>query len=100
MITDGKALIWIRDLKIHFPAGGAGLFRRSKSIVKAVDGGSLEIQAGATMGLVGESGFGKTTLRRAILRLVAPTAGKILFRDHAQAPLRARQKQAPRPRLP
>ena len=99
MTTNGKALISIKDLKVHFPAAGAGLFRRSSSIVKAVDGVNLEIQAGETMGLVGESGCGKTTLGRAILRLVEPAAGQILFRDQDLAQLGAREMRAQRRHL-
>ncbi|MFN2576889.1 MAG: ABC transporter ATP-binding protein [Pyrinomonadaceae bacterium] len=99
MTTNGKALISIKDLKVHFPAGGAGIFRRSKRVVKAVDGVSLEILPGETMGLVGESGCGKTTLGRAILRLVEPTAGQILFRDQDLAQLGAREMRAHRRRL-
>jgi len=99
MTTNGKALISIKDLKVHFPAGGAGMFRRSSRIVKAVDGVSLEIQAGETMGLVGESGCGKTTLGRAILRLVEPTAGQILFRDQDLARLSGAEMRAHRRRL-
>src|SRR2546421_5477400 len=99
MITSGKALISIKDLKVHFPAGGAGLFRRSNRIVRAVDGVSLDIQAGETMGLVGESGCGKTTLGRAILRLVEPTSGRILFRDQDLAQLRPSEMRAHRRRL-
>ena len=95
----GKALISIKDLKVHFPARGAGMFRGSSRIVKAVDGVSLEIQAGETMGLVGESGCGKTTLGRAILRLVEPTAGQILFRDQDLAQLSAAEMRAHRRRL-
>ena len=95
----GKALISIKDLKVHFPARGAGMFRRSSRIVKAVDGVSLEIQAGETMGLVGESGCGKTTLGRAILRLVEPTGGQILFRDQDLAQLSAAEMRAHRRRL-
>src|SRR5438309_6700735 len=99
MTTNSKALISIKDLKVHFPAGGAGMFRRSSRIVKAVDGVSLEIQAGETMGLVGESGCGKTTLGRAILRLVEPTAGQILFRDQDLARLSGAEMRAHRRRL-
>jgi oligopeptide transport system ATP-binding protein len=67
-------LVSITDLKVHFNLG------RSR-IVKAVDGVSLDILSGETLGLVGESGCGKTTLGRAVLRLVEPTAGTVLFRD-------------------
>src|SRR5438552_3041600 len=99
MTADTKALISIKDLKVHFPAGAAGLFRRSSRVVKAVDGVSLEIQPGETMGLVGESGCGKTTLGRAILRLVEPTSGQILFRDQDLAQLRSREMRAHRRHL-
>src|SRR5438128_7843389 len=99
MSTTGIALMSIKDLKGHFPAGGAGMFRRSSRIVKAVDGVSLEIQAGETVGLVGESGCGKTTLGRAILRLVEPAAGQILFRDQDLAQLGAREMRAQRRHL-
>ena len=66
-------LVSIADLKVHFDLG-------RHRIVKAVDGVSLDIQPGETLGLVGESGCGKTTLGRAVLRLVEPTGGKVLFR--------------------
>jgi oligopeptide transport system ATP-binding protein len=72
------SLLDVRDLKVHFPVR-QGLFSRVKSFVRAVDGVSFEVQSGETVGLVGESGCGKTTLGRAIIRLIEPTAGQVLF---------------------
>ncbi len=72
------SLLKIDNLKIHFPVKG-GVFMRSVASCKAVDGVSLEIGKGETLGLVGESGCGKTTLGKAIVRLLKPTEGKIEF---------------------
>ena len=71
-------LIEVRDLTKHFPVRG-GLLQRVQGWVKAVDGVSLTIRSGETLGLVGESGCGKTTVGRCILRLIAPTSGEVLF---------------------
>jgi oligopeptide transport system ATP-binding protein len=71
-------LLEVRNLKVHFPVKH-GLFSRAKSFVKAVDDVSLTLAPGETLGLVGESGCGKTTMGRAIVRLIDPTAGKICF---------------------
>ncbi|UYP66747.1 ATP-binding cassette domain-containing protein [Thalassobacter stenotrophicus] len=70
------ALVQVRDLKMHFPIY-AGLFRRQVGSVKAVDGVSFDIMAGETLGLVGESGCGKSTCGRAVLRLYDITCGSI-----------------------
>src|SRR2546423_13631731 len=83
MDTEDNNLISIRDLKVHFPLAGAAWFGGSQSIVKAVDGVSLDIEAGETVGLGGESGCGKSTLGRAILRLIQRTSGLFLFTVHA-----------------
>ena len=70
----------IEDLKVHFPIK-AGVFRRTAGYIKAVDGVSLEIKKGETLGLVGESGCGKTTIGRAIVRLNEPNGGRIVLDD-------------------
>jgi len=71
-------LVEARDLVKHYPIRG-GIFMKEMASVKAVDGVDIAIKSGETLGLVGESGCGKTTLGRAILRLEEPTAGSILF---------------------
>jgi ABC-type oligopeptide transport system ATPase subunit len=70
-----EPLVRIQDLKVHFPTSQA----RNAPMVKAVDGVSFDVPRNTIVGLVGESGSGKTTTGRALLRLFAPTAGRILF---------------------
>ena len=74
------ALIEVKELKTYFPIR-QGLFSKEVDYVHAVDDVSFCIEKGETLGLVGESGCGKTTLGRSILRLVQPTAGQVLYRD-------------------
>ena len=74
------ALLEINDLKTYFPIR-SGLLSRHLGDVKAVDGVTLNVEDGETLGLVGESGCGKTTLGRSILRLIEPTEGQIIFED-------------------
>jgi peptide/nickel transport system ATP-binding protein len=68
----------VEDLRVHYPIR-AGLLQREIGRVRAVDGISLSILAGETLGLVGESGCGKTSFGQALVRMIAPTGGKILF---------------------
>jgi peptide/nickel transport system ATP-binding protein len=72
-------LLEIRDLQMHYPVS-SGIVKKSSGVVKAVDGVSFNIHEGETLGLVGESGCGKTTTGRAILRAVNPTGGSINYR--------------------
>jgi peptide/nickel transport system ATP-binding protein len=80
----------VRDLKVHFPVR-KGILQRTVAWVKAVDGVSFTVRRGRTLGLVGESGCGKTTTGRAILRLVRPTSGTVRFRDRDLSGLGARE---------
>src|SRR5213078_5220523 len=74
--TTGTTLVDVKGLKVHFPIKG-GIFNRTVANVKAVDGVDMFIQRGETLGLVGESGCGKSTTGRAILQLIKPTEGSI-----------------------
>src|SRR5213082_3407748 len=73
-----SALLEVKNLEVHFSVKH-GLFSRAKQFVKAVDDVSFTLESGETLGLVGESGCGKTTLGRAIVRLIEPAAGSVLF---------------------
>jgi len=74
----GELILEVRDLVKHFEVGG-GLFGGPPGLVKAVDGVSFAIRRGETLGLVGESGCGKTTTGRCILQLERPTSGQVIF---------------------
>ena len=95
--TATKPLLQVENLNVHFPIR-KGFLRRTTDFVRAVDGVSFDIYPGETVGLVGESGCGKTTLGRTLLRLVEPTSGSILFEgiDLAKLPageLRRRRRE-------
>ena len=74
-----ETLLQVRDLKVHFPVRTGGVLKATHQMLKAVDGVSFDLKAGETLGIVGESGCGKSTLGRAVLRLLPPTAGHIVW---------------------
>ncbi|MDG2408033.1 MAG: ABC transporter ATP-binding protein [Pirellulales bacterium] len=76
--AETKPLLDVQDLKVHFPVR-KGFFQRVVDQVRAVDGVSFQVYRGQTLGLVGESGCGKTTTGRALLRLIEPTAGNVFY---------------------
>ena len=78
LTPEPKALLEVKGLTKHYERK-AGLFRGAAGVVKAVDGVSFTVNSGETLGLVGESGCGKTTTGRAILRLIEPTSGDVIF---------------------
>ena len=84
---NNEALIKVRDLKKYFPITRGIIARKHVGNVKAVDGISFDIKRGETLGLVGESGCGKSTTGRAILNLHKPTSGSVIYKDTDLAPL-------------
>jgi ABC-type oligopeptide transport system ATPase subunit len=92
-------MLELRDVKTYFEMLRGSMFHHTTAVVKAVDGVSLDVARGEVVGLVGESGCGKSTLARTVVRLVALTAGQILFEGRDLAVLSPRQMRKVRPRL-
>ncbi|MGB0412764.1 MAG: ABC transporter ATP-binding protein, partial [Pikeienuella sp.] len=95
---DAETLVSVRNLTMHFPIF-KGLFRRQVGVVKAVDGVTFDIKRGETLGLVGESGCGKSTTGRAVLRLYELTDGSVEINGTDIATLSGRELRATRPEM-
>jgi peptide/nickel transport system ATP-binding protein len=96
--TAATPLVEVRDLVKHFPIRG-GILQRTMAVVQAVDGVSFDVHRGETLGLVGESGCGKTTVGRMLLRLIEPTSGTIRFDGRDITTLKGAELKAYRRRI-
>lgn len=94
-----ESLLQVEGLEVHFPVHSPGVMRRQVGAVKAVDGIDFQVYQGETLGLVGESGCGKTTTGMALLRLLEPTGGKVFFEDVELTSLDARAMREMRRRM-
>src|SRR5207253_9008222 len=78
-LVGGEELLAVEDLRKHFAVTRGIIFQKQIAAVKAVDGVSFSVRQGETLGVVGESGCGKSTMARCIMRLLDPTSGRIVF---------------------
>ena len=99
MADNGKTLLRVEGLKKHFPIMSGIVISRQVGAVKAVDGLTFVVHEGETLGLVGESGCGKSTTGRAILQLQKPTSGKVFFEDTELTSLPADKLRVLRPKM-
>jgi len=98
-MTDNGVLVSIHNLRMHFPITQGIVVQRKVGAIKAVDGLSFDIVRGETLGLVGESGCGKSTTGRAILQLYRPTAGEVLFEGQDLTAVKGEQLRRMRRRM-
>lgn len=99
MSQNNNTLIRVENLRVHFPIYSGILISRQTGAVKAVDGLSFFVSQGETLGLVGESGCGKSTTGRAILQLIPPTTGKVFYQDIELTSLNTNQLRSLRPKM-
>ena len=95
-MAEHNVLLDVKRLKMHFPVGDRALFGGTKRFIYAVDGVDFQIRRGETLGLVGESGCGKSTTARAIAQLYKPTAGEVILEGEDLTKLKARSLIAAR----
>jgi oligopeptide transport system ATP-binding protein len=95
----GEPLLHVENLKMHFPITKGIIFQRQVGAVKAVDGVSFDLYPGETLGLVGESGCGKSTTGRAILQLYRPTDGEVIFEGTDLTKIKGEQLRKMRRRM-
>ena len=98
-MTENGALVRVRDLKMHFPITQGIVIQRQVGAIKAVDGITFDVVRGETLGLVGESGCGKSTTGRAILQLYRPTAGEVYFEGQNLTTMKGDQLRRMRRRM-
>jgi oligopeptide transport system ATP-binding protein len=98
-MTENGVLVQVRDLKMHFPITQGIIIQRRIGAVKAVDGLTFDIKRGETLGLVGESGCGKSTTGRAILQLYRPTAGEVYYEGQSLTQMKGEQLRQMRRRM-
>ena len=97
-VSDKQNIVEVDDLKVHFPIR-SGIFKTMAGSVRAVDGVSFEVRRGETLGLVGESGCGKSTIGRAMIRLREPTSGHVRFDGTDLGSLKSEQLRKMRRRM-
>jgi oligopeptide transport system ATP-binding protein len=96
---DAGTLVRVEDLRVHFPITSGVVVQRKVGAVRAVDGLTFDIRSGETLGLVGESGCGKSTTGRAILQLIRPTTGRVLYEGGDLAELKGGRLREQRKRM-
>ena len=98
-MSENGVLVKVRDLKMHFPITQGIIIQRQVGAIKAVDGITFDILRGETLGLVGESGCGKSTTGRAMLQLYRPTAGEVYFEDQSLTEIKGEKLRRMRRRM-